>query len=196
MWKIFHQLSVASGAANLPTLTFGAARRSSGLHAICRLVRMRSPMRNEVWRPRCCAQGKSFRLLVNMHLRKFWKYFIRTLLRALSNAVFRAVKAHRYETTKAATQPSVLQEPHAFYFIQGSYSLAKQILTWYRFLIFRASLPKKMKIQSQLLKAVCICPVRFSSLKKCMARYVFVHSTPGGRLSNWQSFEHLDQSSK
>ena len=74
----------------------------------------------------------------------------------------------------AATQPSPLQEPHAFYFIQSSYSLAKQILTWYRFLIFRASLPKKMKIQSQLLKAVCICPVRFLGPKKRMARCFLV----------------------
>ena len=63
-------------------------------------------------------------------------------------------------------------------FIQG-FSLAKQLLTWYRLLIFRASLPKKMKIQSQLLKAVCICPMRFLSPKKCMARCFLVKSTQG-----------------
>ena len=58
--KIFHQLHVASRAANLLTLTFGAARRFSELHAMYRLVCMRSPMLNEFWRPRCCAQGRSF----------------------------------------------------------------------------------------------------------------------------------------
>ena len=75
-------------------------------------------------------------------------------------------------------QPSVLQEPRALYFIQGS-SLTKQILTWYRSLIFRAGLPKKTKNQSQLLKAVCICPVRFLSLTKCMARCSLAKSTRG-----------------
>ena len=59
----------------------------------------------------------------------------------------------------AATQPSVLQEPRALNLFQGS--LAKQILTCYRLVIFRAGLPKKRKNQSQVLEAIRICPVRF-----------------------------------
>ena len=66
--------------------------------------------------------SKACQLLVNMHFRKFRKYFIRTLLGALSYAVFRAAKVHPYE---AIWQPSV-QELRAFYFIQGS-SWAEQI---------------------------------------------------------------------
>ena len=59
---------------------------------------------------------------------------------------FRAGKTHRYQTIWL---PSVLQEPRIFYSIQGP-SLAKQISTWYRLLIFRAGLPKNMTNQSQV----------------------------------------------
>ena len=102
--KIFHQLSIASGAANLLTFAFGAAGRFSGLHAIYRLVCMRSPMLNEFWRPRCCAQGKRFQSVPaasQYAFQKVLKKIIRTLLGELSYAsyaVFSAVKTHRYET--------------------------------------------------------------------------------------------------
>ena len=43
--------------------------------------------------------------------------------------------------------------------------LAQQILTWYGSLIFRAGLPRKMKMQCQLLKAISICPMHFSASK-------------------------------
>ena len=117
--------------------------------------------------------SKVCRLLVNMHLRKFWKYFIGTLLGELSYAVFSAVKTDRYETIWLPPSHPYFRSRVLFILFKTLLD-PKQILTWYRLLIFRASLPKQMKTQSQLLKAVCICPVRFLSPKKAMARCFLV----------------------
>ena len=109
--------------------------------------------------------SKVCRLLVNMHFRKFWKnhpYFTGEIVVCVICGF------------QCCYNASVWNHLRAFYFSQGS-SLAKQILTWYRLLISRAGLPKKMKNQSQLLKAVCICPVRFLSPKNAWLD-VFLYS--------------------